>query len=589
MILIQTEDQIQSAFQVLDSCTLLAVDTETTKDDRNDLMGISMTCELDAGLISFYWPINHQSDESLYGNTNLPTGTLERLRIFLENPNCIYLFHNAKFDLKILKRCGIKIPQNWYDTMLMAHMLDENRPKKLDQLAKILLADSKDVRIRAFEKLVGWNYIPIAAMGFYACKDTELTYRLFKLFFRQLAEQELDSLWNLEREFCLVLGEIEEAGIEIDPKRALELSQQSLGRLKDLQDQLGFDPLKTDQLIEKLYGVPPTGLGLKCQSFGKPPKVGTAQHKKYPKGQPITDRKALLALNHATATAAAKYRTENKANSTWFAGFLDALGSDGRLHPYYKQHGTVTTRLSCKAPNMQQLPRTSDQEQEEGVSRALVKTMLRAAEGNELWEYDYSQIEYRLCAVYGEEESIIRAYLEGSDFHQVTADKLGIPRVATDGTKKEGKTLNFAMVYGAYAKTISELLEVPIAVGKQLYTDYWASYPYLAARVSEAERIAREQSYVKMWTGRRRHFTQDWECRKAFNSIIQGGAAEILKQSMVNLHQAGINMVAQVHDSVWIEVPVGTIEDYDESIRKCMEWPVEFFGIPFPVDRKQLA
>ncbi len=177
----------------------------------------------------------------------------------------------------------------------------------------------------------------------------------------------------------------------------------------------------------------------------------------------------------------------------------------------------------------------------------------------------------------------------GSDFHQVTADKLGIPRVATDGTKKEGKTLNFAMVYGAYAKTISELLEVPISIGKQLYVDYWASYPYLAARVSEAERIAREQSYVKMWTGRRRHFTQDWECRKAFNSIIQGGAAEILKQSMVNLSQAGIHMVAQVHDSVWIEVPVGTIENYDESIRKCMEWPVEFFGIPFPVDRKQLA
>lgn len=584
MILIQTEEQIASAFTVLDQAKIMVVDTETTKDDRNDLLGLGTTVEHDGMLLSFYFPFYHLGDNSLFGNIdNLSPVVLKRLSSYLTRPNCEYVYHNAKFDLKILKRQGINPPPIWWDTMIMAHMLDENRSKKLDQLAKLLLGAQKE-SLKELEKLVGgWSYIPILAMAKYCCQDTELTYKLFKLFIKQLHEQELSSLWPLEREFSLVLGEIEDIGIEIDPRIALELSQQSLERLKDLRSQIGFDPLKTDLLIEQLFAAPPIGLGLKCVSWGKKTSV------KWPKGQPITDKKALQALNHPTAMLAAQIRTENKANSTWFAGFLDALGDDGRLHPYYKLHGTRTTRLSCKNPNMQQLPRTSDEEQEEGISRALVKTMLKAKEGYELWEYDYSQIEYRLCAVYSEEESIVNAYLAGSDFHQVTADKLGIPRVATDGSKKEGKTLNFTMVYGGYAKTIAALLEVPFATAKQLYSEFWNSYPNLAARVAEAERIAQYQGYVKMWTGRRRHFTQDWECRKAFNSIIQGGAAEILKQSMVNMNQVNIRMIAQVHDSVWIEVPNGTIEDTDDIIRKCMEWPGEKFGIPFPVDRKQLA
>jgi DNA polymerase-1 len=376
-----------------------------------------------------------------------------------------------------------------------------------------------------------------------------------------------------------MLSDMEEYGVLVNLDYAKKRAEETRSRMRIVEDEIGFDPNERN-LARKLF-----------LDLGFPPQRLTQDKtKEFPHGVPSVDRETLSGINHPIAKFAIEYRTLVKANSTWFEGFQQKVDSNGRLHPNWNQakrpddkragveFGTRTTRLSCSNPNLQQLPRRSDVRK--------VRGLLDAPPGYELWEFDYNQIELRLGAIYAKEESMLQAFKEGHDAHQLTASRIRKDRY-------QGKTYNFAVIYGAGAERIAISLDIPYEEALDGLKLFHSEFPGFQIASRAAMRAAKVNGFVRLWTGRRRHFTDEKDYHKAFNSVIQGGAAEIVKQTMLLFHRepiAEIRLVAQVHDSLIFEIPTGQDEEAIVSlIRNLIEWPKDYFPIPFPVEPKRWA
>lgn len=595
-MLVQTRDQFDHARTILLTADVIAVDTETnwteSWDDR-ELMGFSTHCEIqgrEGFEVSFYFPFRHQHDTDLFAvnNDNLPYGWLRDISIFLERTDCDFVFHGFKFDSQVFAKEGIEVVGNTvWDTVLMSWMDDENKfSHELDDLAKLVGDKKLRTELKKIAKnLKGWEKIPPEVMELYACGDTRITYKLKEFFQPRLEQQELISLYSREEKKMRLLTKIESKGIAIKKDVAKRLSEEAQTQMQEALAEFGYDPQKPSQLAHRLFADEPEGLGLPVLGgYSKRKSVEFAQ------GIPNMDKNILSRLNHPEALKVIDYRTWLKANSTWYEGWFDKTGQDGRIHPTYKQHGTKTGRLSCAKPNMQQIPRD--------VVKTPVKKMLASSPGTQLWEFDYSQIEFRLGAIYADCQPILRAYVEGADVHQLTSERIGIENLSglsREESRYAGKQTNFLTIYGGGASVLvfqiyrDTKIILPLDTAEEILSAFHSSYPEFRKIANKCESVAQSRGYVKLWTGRRRHFDVVWECYKAFNSIVQGGAADIVCDSMVMLDDEGYDLVSQVHDSIWIEIPEDDVENEVNKIMKIMEWPGPEFGIPFPVDAKRLA
>lgn len=575
-MLIQTRSEFDEAISKLikGENGLVAVDTETYTITKGipTLIGIAIY----SGDFGAYFPFRHQHDTDTYPTHNLPVEWMKELQpIFIDN---MCIFHNAKFDITVMENEGFKINPKWYDTMLISHMVNENEYSfALKHLGRKYISDDADDEQKVIKKLVGlmgsWEALPPLIMGKYAVKDVYLTWHLFMLKWRELVEDELEKLWPEEREFSGVLSRIEARGIPINPDRAKELAWQSQLGIEKIKSELDFDPASADQVAKKLFYPAPAGLGYLPTEFGK------RKTKNWPKGIPKSGSPLLEKFDHPVVKQVLDYRGYVKAKSTWFDGFVDVLWDDGRVHPTYRQHGTVTTRLSCADPNMQQLPRTGH----DGI-KSQVKSMLNPPEGKGIWEFDYSQMEYRLSVCYGKDEHALEAYNSGTDFHTLTSELLAIDR-------DSAKMVNFLILYGGGAGTLSYKLGISWKEADNIISSFWTQYPGILRASEHAESLALHNGWVPLWNGRRRRLRGSDEARKAFNSVIQGGGAQIIKKAMISIDKKypEINMIAQVHDSIWVEAPVGDIEEISKKVISEMEWPSEKFGLPFVVDSKRIA
>lgn len=466
--------------------------------------------------------------------------------------------HNAFFDIQVTDRIGAPIPKNnVYCTLVMDHYIDENRwPSfELEVVAKDRLGFAKESDLKKVMKKE-WDNTPDFVMARYAETDADLHRRLYNQMLPEFAPYR--ELWeSVDREVLYILAECSAKGMLINRELAAELLERCLARMMEIRRELGFDPAKSSKLHSKLFGDPPDGLGLK-------PTLHT------PKGRPQVNSKFLERCNHPIAGLLLEYRGLAKESSSYFAPYLRLSSRDNRLHPTYKMHGTVTGRLSGENPNPQQIPR-------EGHSR--VKELFLPEDGKQLWEIDYDGIEYRLAAVYAGNQRLLDAFRNGYDFHQQVADDLGVTRHA-------GKTLNFTLINGGGPGVVGSLLNISERKAGIIQDAYFAQYPEIRRVADEATEVAEANGEIRYWSGRRRHFKHSSECRKAFNSIIQGGAFEIVKRGMLNIGQAGADIRNQVHDSVWVNVD--SANDISELEHLMSDWTEEAFGIPFTVSSKRL-
>lgn len=379
------------------------------------------------------------------------------------------------------------------------------------------------------------------------------------------------TLWQWEAAFIELMAEIKNNGIKIDRDFCGRKALEGEKVLREIRRELGWNPASRLDL-EKVLLV----------DFGFPVKRTTDN------GNPSFDKYAmeeyeeLLAQEGSTlARTILRYRGWQKTVSSNYKAYLELADSDSILHPNYKLHGTLTGRLSCENPNLQQIPRESRNEWNGDLKRAFVPRHPDYI----IVEFDYGQLETRLAAAYAQQDNLLQAFWRGEDVFQSMADELGWDR-------QDCKLFTYMTLYGAGVGKIKLVFNIGQYEAEQMRSEFFGAYPGLRSIARRANSLARQDGYIEYWTGRRRHFGKgSEESRKAFNSIIQGGAFEIVKRSMLRLRrEIPWMMVLQVHDSVAIEMPVAEATEMNfESIASILSDVPESkdFGVPFKVGYKE--
>ena len=259
------------------------------------------------------------------------------------------------------------------------------------------------------------------------------------------------------------------------------------------------------------------------------------------------------------------YRQYAKLKSTYADGLLKVIDPDGRIRTSFQMTVTATGRLSSTEPNLQNIPTRTD-------LGSKMREMFVAAPGHVLVDADYSQIELRLLAHISGDEAMQQAFLSGEDFHTVTAARVfHVPQdQVTHQMRSRAKAVNFGIVYGISAFSLSQDIGVTVQEAKEYMDRYFATYTGVKQYMTDVVDKAREQGYVETLWHRRRALPElkssnfnmrSFGERVALNMPIQGTAADIIKLAMVRVHSRlareglAARLIMQVHDELIVECP----------------------------------
>ena len=389
-----------------------------------------------------------------------------------------------------------------------------------------------------------------------------------------------EQMWDLyetaELPLCRVLAEMEIAGCRVDAKALAAFGDLLAARSAELERQIydlageEFNINSPKQLGEILFGK----LGL---PHGKKTKTGWSTN---------ADVLEKLRYEAPIVGAVLEYRQYAKLKSTYADGLLKAMDPDGRVRTSFQMTVTATGRLSSTEPNLQNIPTRTDLGSE-------IRKMFIPAEGCVLVDADYSQIELRLLAHMAGDEAMIAAFRSGGDFHAETAAKVFhvAPDQVTHEMRRQAKAVNFGIVYGISAFSLSQDIGVTVAEAKAYMDRYFATYPGVRAYMDHVVEQAKQDGYVSTLMGRRRWLpelkssnfnTRSFGERVALNMPIQGTAADIIKLAMLRvrdrLKAEGLQgqLVLQVHDELIVECP------QEEQERVCALLQEEMEGV-FPL------
>ncbi|MCC7507810.1 MAG: DNA polymerase I [Planctomycetes bacterium] len=497
--------------------------------------------------------------------------------------------HDLKADLRALLLVGADLKGIESDTKLLAFLVDSSREDaKLASLSREYLGmDTVD-----WDKLFGDKKArkklteaePERVMQ-YACQFADYALRVNDVLAPMVKSLELQNLAE-ELEFPLVevLGRMEHRGIKIDKPYLKQLSadfDKEISALEKTCFKLAgreFTLGSPKQLGEVLYDE------LKLPEQGKTAK-GTGRS---------TDQGALEALApmHELPAKVLEWRHLTKLKSTYVDQLPDLADGHDRVHTTYRQ--TVATgRLSSKDPNLQNIPVRTDTGKK--IRRAFI-----ADKGNVLVSADYSQIELRILAHIADEKPMIEAFKAGIDIHKATA--AGIFGVSTDKVTGEqrnvAKTVNYAVLYGQSAFGLSQGLGISRGEAKEFIDNYFAAHPKVAKLTDQVLDQCRKDGYVTTLAGRKRFLpdigsknvmVRKQAERQAFNTVLQGTAADLIKQAMLDAHteieknRLPYKMLLQVHDELVFETP-------EKDAKACAEFARRIMGaamklkVPLDVD-----
>jgi DNA polymerase-1 len=267
-----------------------------------------------------------------------------------------------------------------------------------------------------------------------------------------------------------------------------------------------------------------------------------------------------------------KYRQYTKLKSTYVTGLTDKIENDGRVHTCYKQTETRTGRISSTEPNLQNIPVRTELGSE-------MRKFFKAGEGKILLDADYSQIELRVMAHLCGDENMIAAFNSDTDIHTATAAQVfDMPlNMVTNEMRSAAKSVNFGIIYGIGAFSLSKDINTSVAKAKKYIEDYLAKYPKVHEFMENTIENARQTGYVSTLFGRRRRvpelvssnkILQSAGKRIAMNTPVQGTAADLIKIAMVNVYRRlkeenlDAELILQVHDELIVE---STLKDSERA------------------------
>ncbi|WP_295749377.1 DNA polymerase I [uncultured Oscillibacter sp.] len=395
---------------------------------------------------------------------------------------------------------------------------------------------------------------------------------LYAVLVPRLREREQWGLFKTaELPLCRVLAEMERTGCGMDARALVDFGESLSAKIAGQEAAIyemaegAFNIQSPKQLGEVLF----ERLGL---PHGKKTKTGWSTN---------ADVLEKLRWQHPIVDAVLEYRQFTKLKSTYADGLLKAINPDGRVRTNFQMTVTATGRLSSTEPNLQNIPTRTDLGSE-------FRRMFTAAEGCVLVDADYSQIELRILAHIAGDEAMRAAFLAGGDFHAETAAKVfHVDREhVTHEMRRRAKAVNFGIVYGISAFSLSQDLGVTVAEAKAYMEAYFATFPGVRQYMDEVVRRARETGFVETLFHRRRDLPelasskknmQSFGERVALNMPIQGTAADVMKLAMaavwkrLRAEQPEARLVLQVHDELIVECP----EPKAEAVARLLEEEME--------------
>ena len=294
-------------------------------------------------------------------------------------------------------------------------------------------------------------------------------------------------------------------------------------------------------------------------------KMGLTTNKKNTSGTQSTDVKVLEKLaddGHEIANLILKHRMFGKLKSTYIDSLLKQADSCNRVHTTFLQTITNTGRLSSVEPNLQNIPIRTEQGKE--IRKAFI-----ARKGYKLVCADYSQIELRIMADVADVHQLKESFLKNEDIHARTASQIfKIPLSEIDAdTRRRAKAINFGLIYGISAFGLSNQLGISRLDAQKYIDSYLENYPEIKVYMSKTEEFVKQNGYVLTPFGRQCFIagidhpkTRSFAIRAAINAPIQGGAADIIKLAMNQIHHTlsttcfDAKMLLQVHDELVFEV-----------------------------------
>ena len=516
----------------------------------------------------FYLPFTHEEE-----HLNLSQSQQKKIYQVLDTREALTM-HNAVHDLRGLARAGFDYRGKFYDTMLMAHWINEERMSyALDKISKEYGLHGKTMPdvMKFIIDTEGWDKVPVAPMSEYGGNDALIQHSLFQMLLPEFKMQGFDGkLWETEQKFIRdVMGPMIDLGVKIDQAFCIKEYLKGTQAMEEAKAALGFNPASPKQLKKFLVdelGLPVVKHTKSCIECKKRRPVATHE------GPASFDKDAMAEYDvmlenkqDERAKTILRYRGWQKTTSSNYKPYMDLCDTDAILHPGYKLHGTKTGRLSCADPNLQQIPKSSNKEWNGHLKQAFIPR-----NGFGLWEVDYSQLQFRMTVAYAQQMDLIAIFNDPTrDIFQEMANDMGWERANV-------KTLVYLILFGGGATRASVAFGVSVAQGKALVEEFHARYPNIRKIANEAQRVASTLKYVEYWTGRRRHFFPNGApTYRAFNAVIQGGEAEIMKRAMIRLQEEvcddNCRMILQIHDAIAFEIKEGMEDDYLPKITKVME------------------
>ena len=562
---------------------IVAFDTETDalSSSNANLCGLSLAV---APGEACYIPVGHANPDGLELEVaadvaQIPLDVvIARLKPLLEDPTVLKVAQNAKYDMAVVSRHGIKVAPI-EDTMLISYVLEAGLHNHgMDELSKLWLGH-EPIKFKTVagtgKSEISFKHVPLDKATCYAAEDADVTLRLYNRLRPRLARENLLTVYEtLERPMPEVLAQMELAGIRIDPDY-----------LRILSNEFGVKMAELEAKAHQLAGRP--------FNLGSPKQIGEVLYaemgmehgKKTATGAASTDVKVLedlAAKGHELPRVILDWRQFSKLKGTYTDNLVASVSErTGRVHTSFQLAAATTGRLASSDPNLQNIPVRTEEGRK--IRRAFI-----AEPGHVLISADYSQIELRLLAHIGDIPQLKKAFQDGLDIHAMTASEMfGVPvEGMPSDVRRRAKAINFGIVYGISAFGLANQLAIPQDEAGAYIKTYFERFPGIRAYMDRMRAEVREKAYVTTIFGRKINIPavrgkspaeRSFADRAAINAPIQGAAADVIRRAMIRMPQAlkdaglSARMLLQVHDELVFEAPEAEAEAVCAVAKQVME------------------
>lgn len=506
-----------------------------------------------------------------------------QLKRIFEDEKMTVVFHNGKFDWKILINNAFCEP-NWKpkctfaDTMIAAWLLSPERIGKNAYSLEYLAETKLSLRGIEFSEIVSkketFADIPFEKAIPYAAEDADFTLKLWNIQKKALKDENLYALFaETEMKIMPILANMEIAGIHLEAEILYQYNEELTQKIEE-----------TEKAVYSAVGHP--------FNIASPKQLQTVlfEERKLKPGKKTktgysTDTTVLedLSMYDEVPKMILEFRELSKLQSTYVETLPKMCDKNGRIHTDFLQTGTATGRLSCHEPNLQNIPVRSD-------AGRKIRSAFVAPEGSVFISADYSQIELVVLAHLSQDETMCRAFTEGTDIHKATAALIyGVKTdEVTSEMRRTAKTINFGVIYGMSAFRLANSLGISRTQASQFIENYFKLYSKINDFIETTIKKAEETGFVETIFGRKRPIMNINSRNKiekaaaeriAVNTPVQGSAADIVKRAMIDVNSAlekennNSRLLLQVHDELILECPddAKIIEDTKSIIRDKME------------------